>query len=248
MTIDGQQISATLVRLADTLVSDYDILDYLDELLTHSTAALSASAGGVMLFNARAATPGLELLSCSDERARVLELFELQHAEGPCVDSHRLGLPVLEVDLATSQRWPGFTTVALDRGFRSVYAFPMRLRGTVVGALNLFRNEPGAVDIRAARAAQAFADMATIGILQQRAVQEARDIAAQLQTALNSRVVVEQAKGIVSERLHYDMEQAYQAMRGYARDRNLQLRRVAGSIVAGTLQAEGLLEPFRPNP
>lgn len=210
--VDAARISDTLVDLADTLVSDYDLLDYLDRLLERSVEVLGADAGGVMLSPGGSRPQELNLLACTDEDARVVELLELQRQEGPCVDSHRLGIPVVEHDLSRSDRWPNFAPVAMDRGFQAVYAFPMRLRETVIGALNLFREAPGAVDAEEVRAAQALADMATIGILQHRAVQDARELAAQLQRALNSRVVIEQAKGILAERLGCDMEPAYEAM------------------------------------
>ena len=245
--VDAARISATLVDLADTLVSDYDLLDYLDRLLDRSVEVLRADAGGVML------APGggvdeLSLLACTDEDTRTLELLELQRQEGPCVDSHRLGVTVIEHDLSQSERWPQFTSVALARGFMAVYAFPMRLRDSNIGALNLFREEPGPVDAEDVRAAQALADMATIGILQHRAVQDARELAAQLQRALHSRVVIEQAKGILAERLGYDMEHAYQALRWYGRNTNRRIRAVAAAVVAGDLSAATVAEAQRPSP
>ena len=245
MATDADEVSAVLVELADTLVSDYDLLDYLERLLDRVTAVLDADAGGVMLTQGEPSISTLHLLACTDENSRLLELFELQQQEGPCVDSHRLGEPVVEENLRASTRWPRFTPVALERGFSAVYAFPLRLRGSVIGALNLFRADAGGVDSDDVRAAQAFADMATIGILQQRAVQEARDVAGHLQQALNSRVVIEQAKGIVAERLGYEMDQAYQVLRRYGRDRNLQLRGVAASVVSGELSADVLVQPYQ---
>ena len=248
MAASAREISATLVELADTLVSDYDLLDYLDRLLDRTTSVLGASAGGVMLTNGDPKENDLRLLACTDEQTRVLELFELQRREGPCWDSHRLGQAVVEPDLAASTRWPQFRPVALERGYRAVYAFPMRLRGSVIGALNIFRDQPGAVEREEVLAAQAFTDMATIGILQQRAVQQARELAGQLQTALNSRIVIEQAKGILAERLSYEMGDAFEALRHYARDHNRQLRAVAASVVAGELDTALLRLPLPPRP
>jgi GAF domain-containing protein len=248
MTTDPQQISATLVELADTLVSDYDVFDYLDRLLEHSIDALGAAAGGVMLTSRGDTAAHLDLLACTDEHTRVLELFELQRQEGPCVDSYRLGAPVVEEDLTAADRWPRFTPVALERGYQAVYAFPMRLRGSVIGALNLFRTSTGAAAATDIVIAQAFADMATIGILQERAAREARDLAAQLQTALNSRIVIEQAKGVIAERLGCDMDEAYQALRWYARDHNHRLRVLAASVVAGDASAEDLVRAAQSRP
>ena len=209
---------------------------------------LDTTTGGVMLNDPAANNGPLQLLACTDEITRGVELFELQRQEGPCVDSHRLGIPVVEPDLASTDRWPRFTPLALEHGVRAVYAFPLRLRGSVIGALNLFREVPGPVDADDVRAAQAFADMATVGILQQRAVQEARDLAGQLQLALNSRVVIEQAKGMLAERLDYEMDHAYQALRWYGRNHNFQLRAVAAAVVAGTLSPEDLSRPNPPGP
>jgi GAF domain-containing protein len=248
MATDPQQVSATLVELADTLVSDYDVFDYLDRLLEHSTAALGAAAGGVMLVGKGHAAEHLELLASTDERTRVLELFELQRQEGPCVDSYRLGAPVVEEDLARADRWPRFSAIALEGGYQAVYAFPLRLRGSVIGALNLFRDSVGAAAPADIVVAQAFADMATIGILQERGMREARELAAQLQTALNSRIVIEQAKGVIAERLDCDMEQSYQALRWYARDRNIRLRALAASVVDGDPVADDLVRSARPRP
>jgi GAF domain-containing protein len=245
--VEQGQVTATLMQLADTLVSDYDLVDYLDRLLASSTDVLGASAGGVMLSDGGRGPESLRLLACSDEHTRVLELFELQRQEGPCVDSYRQGEQVTEADLAHTSRWPQFSAAAVERGYRSAFAFPMRLRGTVIGALNLFRGRRGPVAAEDVRTAQAYADMATIGILQQRAVREAQELAGHLKTALNSRVVIEQAKGILAERLTCEVNEAYQVIRWYARDRNLRLRDVAAGVVAGTITAEQLVEPYEPS-
>ncbi|MGI8876717.1 MAG: ANTAR domain-containing protein [Egibacteraceae bacterium] len=228
-------LSATLIELADTLVSDYDLLDFLDLLLERSTGVVAASAGGVMLTNGKAE---LQVLASTDERMRLMELFELQRQEGPCVDSYRRGEQVVEDDLERSSRWPQFTPVAVQEGYRSAFAFPLRLRGEVIGALNIFRERPGPVEAADLHATQALADMATIGILQERAVREARQLAGHLQTALNSRVVIEQAKGILAERAGLTMGEAYQALRWYARNHNRRLREVAAAIVSSDLTAE----------
>lgn len=228
------QLSATLIELADTLVSNYDLLDYLDLLLERCRGVLDAAAGGVLLSSGRGA---LAPLAASDEQMRLLELFELQNDEGPCIDSYRNNTQVYEEDLARSSRWPRFTPLALERGYGSVFAFPLRLRDQVIGALNLFKIQSGPAGQPNLDAAQAFADMATIGILQERAAREAHVLACQLQTALNSRIVIEQAKGILAERAHLDMGDSWEALRWYARNHNLHLRHVAAQVVDGTLDA-----------
>jgi GAF domain-containing protein len=186
----------------------------------------------------------LRVMASSSEAMRVLELFELQAQEGPCLDCHRTGQPVLNQDLATvNGRWPRFAAEALAAGFHSVHALPLRLRGTVIGALNLFHIEPG--DMRQADidAAQALADVATIAILSHRASLEAQVVNEQLNRALNSRIIIEQAKGVISERAGLDMEQSFSALRTYARNENLRLVDVAREVVDGTLAPSALDRP-----
>jgi GAF domain-containing protein len=175
---------------------------------------------------------------------RVLELFELQSQEGPCLDCYRTGEPVLNQNLATvNGRWPRFAAEALAAGFASVHALPMRLRGTVIGALNLFHVHPGEMRPADVTAAQAMADIATIAILQHRATREAQLLNEQLTHALNSRIVIEQAKGMVAERAALDMGHAFTALRDHARNHNLRLVDVAQAVIDGTLAASTLDRP-----
>jgi GAF domain-containing protein len=237
MATHEQAVSDTLIHLADTLVDDFDLLDYLDVLLTHSSRVLGATAGGVMLADRDGE---LQVLASSDERTRLMELYELQRREGPCVEAHLRAQAVVEEDLTTSSRWPAFTPRALEAGFRAAFAYPLRLRGECIGALNLFRDEPGPIPATDHRVAQALAHMAAIGIVNQRALSRAHVVVEELQTALNSRVVLEQAKGIVAERTGADMGEAYQLVRWYARNHNLTIRSVAASIVTRELDVAAL--------
>lgn len=192
-------LAKTLVELADTLVADFDVVELLTLLTDGCIDVLDVGAAGLMLI---APDGDLRVMASSSETMRVLELFELQAREGPCLDCYRRGQPVLNQELATaSDRWPRFAPEALAAGFRTAHALPMRLRGTVIGALNLFHIHAG--DMRQADidAAQAMADVATIAILQHRATQEAQLLNEQLNQALNSRIVIEQAKGMLAERL-----------------------------------------------
>jgi GAF domain-containing protein len=167
---------------------------------------------------------------------RLLELFELQAQEGPCLNCYRTGKPVVNQNLATTNgRWPRFSPEALAAGFLSVHALPMRLRGTIIGALNLFYLEPGEMRQVDIDSAQALADVATIAILQHRAALEAQVLNEQLQQALNSRIVIEQAKGIIAERQHLNMEEAFSMLRGHARDNNRPLVEVARAVIDGSL-------------
>ena len=237
-------LARTLVELADTLVADFDVVELLTLLADRCVDVLDVGAAGLML----AAPDGdLRVMASSSETMRVLELFELQSEEGPCLDCYRTGRPVMNQDLATVDgRWPRFAAEALAAGFHSVHALPMRLRGTVIGALNLFHIEPGEMRQADVEAAQALADVATIAILQHRATLEAQVLNEQLNQALNSRIVIEQAKGMVAEREGVDMEQAFVALRNHARNHNLRLADVARDVIAGTLAAAGSI--VRPPP
>lgn len=231
-------LARTLVELADTLVDDFDVVELLTRLADRCVEVLDVQAAGIML----AAPDGqLRVMASSSEAMRVLELFEIQAQEGPCLDSHRTGLPVVNQDLAAvNGRWPRFATEALGAGFQSVHALPMRLRGSVIGALNLFRAGPGAMGPADIEVAQAFADVATIAILQHRAAHEAQVINEQLTHALSSRVVIEQAKGMVSERLNLDMEQSFTVLRSHARNHNRRLVDVAEAVISGSVAASEL--------
>jgi hypothetical protein len=236
----------TMVELADSLVDDFDVVELLSLLADRCVEVLGVSAAGVML----AAPEGdLRVVASSSEAMRVVELFELQSDEGPCLDCYRSGEALLNQDLDSADgRWPRFARVALDAGFRTVYALPMRLRGAVIGAINLFGTGEGPLSAEDVTAGQALADVATIAILQQRVASESRVLIDQLNTALTSRVVIEQAKGVLAERAGLSMESAFEAMRHYARDRNLHLADVARDIVERTLNPGALRAPRAPRP
>ena len=233
-------LASTLVELADTLVDDFDVVELLTRLADRCVTMLDVQAAGIML-----GAPGgqLRVMASSSEAMRLLELFEIQAKEGPCLDTHRTGLPVVNQDLATvNGRWPRFATEALAAGFQSVHALPMRLRGSVIGALNLFREGPGEMGPADVGIAQAFADVATIAILQHRATTEAQLLNEELTHALTSRVVIEQAKGMVAERLKLGMEESFAALRTHARNHNLRLVAVAEAVIGGTLAPSELTE------
>jgi GAF domain-containing protein len=234
-------LARTLVELADNLVTDFDTVDLLTLLADRCVDVLDVAAAGLML----AAPDGdLRVMASSSEAMRLLELFEIQAQEGPCLECYRTGRPVVNQDLAARNgRWPQFAPEALAAGFRSVHALPMRLRGNVIGALNLFHVEPGEMREDDVHVAQAFADVATIAILQHRATVEAHVLNAQLNHALDSRVLIEQAKGVTAERLGLDMERSFQRLRSHARNHNLRLAEVAASVIDGTLAPSALDQP-----
>lgn len=233
----------TFVELADTLVDDFDVVELLTLLADRCVEVLDVAAAGLMV-----ASPDGELrvVASSSDAMRVLELFELQAEEGPCPECYRTGKPIVNQQLTTiDERWPQFAPRALEAGFGSVHALPMRLRGQTIGALNLFRTGEGSLDEADVTAAQAFADVATIAILQQRAAAEAQAINEQLTLALNSRVVIEQAKGMVAERTGLSMELSFKQLRSHARNHNLRLADVARSVIDGSL-AEAALDSLPP--
>ena len=234
-------LARTLVELADTLVADFDVVELLTLLADGCVDVLDVGAAGIML-----ADPDGELrvLASSSDAMRLLELFELQAHEGPCLDCYRSGTPVVNHNLVVDdKRWPGFAAEALAAGFHAVHALPMRLRGTVIGALNLFHREPGEMRKADVDAAQAFADVATIAILQHRAASEAHVLNEQLKGALNTRIVIEQAKGIIAERQGVDLEEAFATLRNHARNHNLRLVEVATDVINGSLAPPGLDAP-----
>lgn len=237
-------LARTLVDLADTLVDDFDVVELLTRLVGRSVEVLGVSAAGLMLV---APEGDLRLAASSSEAMRVVELFELQAQQGPCLDCYRTGEPVVNQDLAVvNGRWPNFAPVALEAGFRSVHALPLRLRGQVIGAVNLFRADEGAMDGVDVLAGQALADMATIAILQHRAAVESQVLNEQLNFALNSRVLIEQAKGVLAERAGLDMEQAFARLRNHARSHNLRLVDVAQSVIDRSLDTDALAPPSPP--
>jgi transcriptional regulator with GAF, ATPase, and Fis domain len=221
------------VRLADTLVNDFDVVDLLSGLVGSCVELLDVAAAGLVLADGRGQ---LRVMASSSEQTRLLELFELQNDEGPCLDCYRTGQPVVEVEMsAQDARWPHFAPEARARGYEACYAVPMRLRHETIGALNLFC-APGVSISRAdLDVGQAFADVATIAVLHQRALRRKEQLVEQLQTALNSRVSIEQAKGVIAERERVDMDQAFSRLRAYARNNNRKLSDIAVDVVTGQL-------------
>jgi len=226
-------LATTFVDLADTLVANFDLIDFLHTLATRSVELLDVDAAGIMLADPHG---GLHVMASSAEEARLLELYELQNNEGPCLDCYRSGHPVARDDLpAMRTSWPAFTEQLQGLGFHSAQALPMRLREETLGALNLFRAEPGQLSEADLRVGQAMADVATVSLIHERTVAASELLATQLQTALTSRVQLEQAKGVLAERVGLRMDEAFEVMRSYARGHNRRLTDVAGQIIEGTL-------------
>ena len=223
----------SFVEMADTLVDDYDVVDLLTGLADRCVSLLGVSAAGVMLASPAG---GLGLVASSSEAMRLLELFELQAQQGPCLDAFRTGQRVGHENLdAGGGRWPSFSAAALGAGFRSAFALPLRLREVTLGALNLLSTTRTPMDEADVIVARAFADLATLSIAQHRATAEAQGLNEQLSAALSSRVVIEQAKGVISERAGVDLAQAFSRLRRFARNGNLRLTDVAQAAIDGTL-------------
>jgi len=207
-----QLLSRAFVGLADTLVYDYDIIDLLDRLVGYSVELLAADAAGIMLVDSQR---NLQVVASSQEDADVLDLLQLEADQGPCVECFRTQSAVSVPDLADAAgRWPVFVAAVEWRGaYRSVHALPLRLRREAIGAMNLFHREPGSLPDADLALGQALADVATIGILSERAIRRGEVVTEQLQTALNNRVIIEQAKGILAQRGNLSMNAAFDRLR-----------------------------------
>lgn len=229
----------TFVGLADTLVDDYDIIDFMQTLAERCVELLDVSAAGIMLVDPDGT---LRHTACSSEQMRLVELLELQLEEGPCFDAFRSrAVVVCESPEEAATRWPRFAPRAQESGFVAVSAVPMRLRAEMIGALNLFSSGAACLNDDDLGVAQAMADIATIGILQERVIRDRNAVAGQLELALESRIVIEQAKGIVAEHLKIDVDGAFDLVRRFTRSHNRLLSETARQIVEGTITPADLV-------
>lgn len=241
MTVGARERTLTraLVGLADTLVSDFDVADLLHDLVVECVGLLDVDAGGLLLSDQRG---GLEVMASSSEQTRLLELFQVQAAEGPCLECFRSGEQIAVSDLTQAvERWPKFVPAAQAAGYAAVHAIPLRLRNEIIGALNLFAIRPHELSEEDSLVAQALADVATIGILQERTIHHREMVVEQLQGALNSRIVIEQAKGLLAEAGGLQMDEAFDVLRKEARSMSSLLAAVARDLVEGRLDANRLV-------
>lgn len=241
-TVSAERLARVFVEVADTLVDEFDLIEFLHTLAVRIADLVGASAVGLLLADQR---DRLEFLAASDENAKLLELFQVQNREGPCLDAFRTATPVINADLAEAgARWPRFAPRAAAAGFRSVHAFPLRLRSEVIGALNVFGSQPGrTLDEVDVPIVQALADVAAIGLLQARAIRRGEILAEQLQGALNSRIVIEQAKGAIAQIHGVSVDEAFTLIRDYARHTNRRLGDVAHAIVTDPAGRPDLANP-----
>lgn len=236
-----QRIVETFVEFADSLVEDFDVVEFLHRVAERCVELLDCAEAGVLLADA---TGALRVMASSSERTDALELLQVQNEEGPCFECYHRGRLVLSEDLeADRERWPVFTPAALRAGFRSVHAVPMRVHATPLGGLNLFRSTPGSLSAPDVPLSQGMADIAAIALLQERETREAQDVVRQLQHALQSRIVIEQAKGLLAERARITMDAAFAMLRRYARAHNRRLSEVARALIDGELDATVVTNP-----
>jgi transcriptional regulator with GAF, ATPase, and Fis domain len=243
MTISAQRLAEVFVQVADTLVDEFDLIEFLQMVTSHTSELVAARDAGLLLADHRGK---LQLMAASDERTQMLELFQVQMIEGPCQDCYRQGEPVVNADLReAADRWPRFAPRAVEAGFRSVHAFPLRLRRETIGALNLFGTDVGSMETEDVQVVQAFADVATIGLLQERAVRRGEVLSEQLQSALNSRIVIEQAKGALAQIHSCTPDEAFTRLRAYSRRNNLRLGEVAHAVTTEPGRHPELTTPDR---
>lgn len=232
--VTQRQLLETFVKLADTLIDDYDVVDLLQLLVDTCRDVLDTTAAGILLADSRGE---LEVVASTSEASRLVEMMQLSAEQGPCIESFRSGKRVSVPDIEDSKpEWWQFRGSAIAQGFRSMDALPLRLRDSTIGTLNLLRSSAGAAPEDTILAAQAFADVATIGILHERTLREGAILSEQLQAALNSRIIIEQAKGVVSHTRGVSIDEAFTLMRDYARSHSLGLSVVAARLVDRSLR------------
>jgi hypothetical protein len=226
-----ERLANAFVDLADTLVADYDVIELAQQLIDSSMTLLPIAAAGILLGDS---SGELHVFASSSEQTRLLELLQVEADVGPCLEAYRTGQPVLVDDLkAEAARWPAFAERAVEYNFVALTALPLRLRSERVGALNLFRNDAGPMSAADVAVGQALADVATIGILHQRVLTRSELVNQQLQTALNTRLIIEQAKGVLAERGAIDMDRAFNLLRAHARRTNRRLVDLSRDVVDG---------------
>lgn len=234
-----ENITDAFVRVAGTLVVAYDVVDLLSTLAYTCTQLLDVQAGGILLADGSGA---LELVASTSEEAEIVEVMILAAGTGPCIDSYKTGEVVSVPDIEKDTRnWKRFRRTAIDQGFRAAHATPLRLHGKVIGAMNLMSTVTGALSDRDAQLAQALADVATVGILHEHSFRQPDVVAAQLHLALDTRILVEQAKGVLAEVRSCTMSEAFDALREYSRGHEVSLREAAAGVVNRTISMDSLV-------
>lgn len=245
-TVSAERLAKVFVEVADTLVDEFDLIEFMQMLADRVAGLTDGATVGILLADPKAR---LHFMAASDESTKFLELFQLQQQDGPCVDAFHSGQPVINTDLTAAvatARWQRFAPHAAEAGFRSVHAFPLRLRREVIGAMGLFGSAVGDLDDSDVQIVQALADVAAISLLQERAIQRGEILTEQLQGALHSRIVIEQAKGAIARTHGVDVDAAFRLIRAYARRTNRRLSDVAYAVVTDLASLPGLADPRSP--
>lgn len=235
-------LARTFLEITERLVGDFDVIEVLTMLMDRSVELFDVTAAGVLLAQDERS---LRVVAASSEEVRLLELLQLQNHQGPCLDCYRTGHPVIVLDISADDRWPLFGEEMTRLGFSSVVAVPLRHRERVLGAINLFRYEKGVVDKRLLPMLEALAGTTTLTIIQSQAARETSDLVRNLEHALESRVVIEQAKGMIAQHLGASearMDRSFRLLRAYARSNNRLLREVAAELVTGALSPSDMDE------
>jgi transcriptional regulator with GAF, ATPase, and Fis domain len=228
-----EQVSAAFLRLTTTLTTRYDVLELLHILVEESVRLLEVTQAGLLLADPHG---DLQVLASTSEESRLVEVLQLQAGEGPCIDCYRTGTVVTIDDISTlGSRWPVFQKTASDQGFLSVHAVPLRIHNRTIGAMGLFSANRGALTQEDAAIGQALADVATISLIHERTLRESKIINDQLQRALNSRIAIEQAKGVISHTASVDMGEAFARLRNYSRSHNQSLHDTAAQVISRAL-------------
>lgn len=226
------EIATTLIRLADTIVDGFDRYELLHDLSVSCARLLDADAAGVSIADGRR----LQFVVATSEDMATVERFQADHRQGPCFDAYLTGQHVSTPDLrATARRWPRWTRQALALGFAAADAFPLRLGEQTVGALDVYATQTRTLSPDDVALGAAFAHMAAIGLVHEQAIAEHRNVQAQLQHALDNRISIEQAKGIVAERLQIPVSQAFDLIRRFSRSHNVKVVKTSRQIVNGEL-------------
>jgi transcriptional regulator with GAF, ATPase, and Fis domain len=227
--VSTERLADVFVEVADTLIHEYDLIEFLQMITNRTAELIGASDVGLLLADQRGQ---LRFMAASNEDVKRLELFQVQTHEGPCQDAFQSGRPVVNADLQEAgDRWPRFAPHATGAGFRSVHAIPLRLRGEVIGAIGVFGTDTGHLEEADVHIAQALANVATIGLLQERAIRRGEVVAEQLQSALNSRIVIEQAKGAIAQFRSVSVDEAFLILRAHARRTQRRLGDVATAVL-----------------
>jgi len=227
-----EKVSTAFVKLADTLVADYDVLDMLHTLAEECVDLLQVDQVGLLLAGPQG---DLQVVASTSEESELVEIFQLQAGEGPCIECYHSGSVVTIADIAALDKWPAFRQAALRQGFVSVHVVPLRIHDRIIGAMGLFGSTIGDLEREDAVIAQALASVATISLLQERTIRESQIVNDQLQRALNSRIMIEQAKGVIAQVSTVTMDEAFNRLRKHARSAHLTLNDTSQQVIDRTL-------------